>query len=82
MPSIDKNAIVRAWRNPSVARTLPADVRKAMPVNPAGSNAVSAARVGTAGVNPNDWFSAACHSSHCHSSHCHSSDCHTGHGCH
>ncbi len=35
---ITKETILKAWREPSYAESLPADVRKAIPARPTGGN--------------------------------------------
>jgi mersacidin/lichenicidin family type 2 lantibiotic len=72
--SLTPALIVRAWKDPSFARTLPADLQRMLPPNPAGAGAASPAGLD---VDPGvvGQLSASCLSSSCLSSKCLSTAC-------
>ena len=77
MTRITPATIVRAWRDPKFARSLPEAIQRQLPPNPAGAAATASQLVQHAASPRSGEFTSACFTSACFTTSCFTSDCFT-----
>lgn len=67
--------IVRAWKDPAFARSLPLDVQRQLPPNPAGRANVSVARASESSGLTSSCLTSSCLTTSCLTTSCLTSSC-------